>query len=923
MVTMVALVASLLSISSAQDGLNVYVVMDAGNTVAEDAIGSAMTYLEKNKGAKVAKKSMIEVEGSEAYVTVEKVCGELDSMLDGGTPPDLVLDLTKIGISSEVVKSLSLTLGLPTVSAALGEEGDIREWRELTDAQKQYLIQVRPPGDLLPKIIRDLALASNITNAGILYDKTFVMDHQYKSLLLNMPVRHIINKVKTSSSEIKKQLTRLEEMDIKNYFILGNSDTLMNVYKAASELKMYGEKYAWFAGTKESGAEFDASCCDEMAVAFFSPILPSSAQIRSYKTMYGLTATPEIDAGFYFDLTVRSLTAVHNMKSGGSWPEMTYTKCSEYTSDVPIDRSLDLVSSIKSVSMPDAYGSMMLVSNGLSYMSFDLGVVTYDIMSGKIANREDIGTWTSGTPEGTMKFNAGMEETIVKFRAKTVYRVVSVIQPPFMFWNETTKKYEGYCADLIEELTKIMDFEYEVYIAPDGKYGRMDENEEWDGLIAELVNKKADMAVGALSVMAERENVVDFTVPYYDLVGITIMMKKPKVPTSLFKFLSVLEDSVWGCILAAYFVTSVLMWIFDRWSPYSYQNNMEKYEDDDEKRYFNFKESLWFCMTSLTPQGGGEAPKNLSGRLVAATWWLFGFIIIASYTANLAAFLTVSRLETPVESLEDLAKQYKIQYAPQNGSATAMYFERMAYIEERFYTIWKEMSLNDSLSELERSRLAVWDYPVSDKYTKIWQSMKEANLPATFEEALKRVRESPSSSEGFAFLGDATDIRYQTYTNCDLQMVGDEFSRKPYALAVQQGSPLKDQFNDAILKLLNQRKLETLKERWWNQNPQKKVCEEDDNDGGGISIHNIGGVFIVIFVGIGLAIITLGIEYWYYKYKAPQSRVGSADPNRKMVSEFEKQVRDKNGFGKTEFAGEYMNNEGSSPAVVAPVGNPW
>ncbi len=40
-------------------------------------------------------------------------------------------------------------------------------------------------------------------------------------------------------------------------------------------------------------------------------------------------------------------------------------------------------------------------------------------------------------------------------------------------------------------------------------------------------------------------------------------------------------------------------------------------------------------------------------------------------------------------------------------------------------------------------------------------------------------------------------MRYQTLTNCDLQMVGDEFSRKPYALAVQQGSPLKDQFNDA------------------------------------------------------------------------------------------------------------------------------
>ena len=29
------------------------------------------------------------------------------------------------------------------------------------------------------------------------------------------------------------------------------------------------------------------------------------------------------------------------------------------------------------------------------------------------------------------------------------------------------------------------------------------------------------------------------------------------------------------------------------------------------------------------------------------------------------------------------------------------------------------MFLNDSLSELERSKLAVWDYPVSTKYTKV------------------------------------------------------------------------------------------------------------------------------------------------------------------------------------------------------------
>ena len=200
-----------------------------------------------------------------------------------------------------------------------------------------------------------------------------------------------------------------------------------------------------------------------------------------------------------------------------------------------------------------------------------------------------------------------------------------------------------------------------------------------------MVNRRADIGLGAISVMADREDVIDFTVPYYDMVGITILMKKPKVITQLFKFLTVLEDSVWGCIVGAYFITSILLWIFDRWSPYSYQNNIEKFADDSEQRYFSLKEALWFCMTVLTPQGGGETPKNLSGRIVAATWWLFAFIIIASYQANLAAFLTVSRLGDPPESIHDLFALPRMSMTPINGTLTAKYFERMSYIEERFY----------------------------------------------------------------------------------------------------------------------------------------------------------------------------------------------------------------------------------------------
>ncbi|KAH7703927.1 ionotropic glutamate receptor GLR-7 [Aphelenchoides avenae] len=209
-------------------------------------------------------------------------------------------------------------------------------------------------------------------------------------------------------------------------------------------------------------------------------------------------------------------------------------------------------------------------------------------------------------------------------------------------------RFEGYCIDLMELIQRELGFSYEIYLVEDDKFGSADDNGNWNGCIGELIAGKAEIALGPISVMAERENVIDFTVPYYDLVGTTILMKRDEVKSSIFKFLYVLDVTVWLCVLGAYLVTSALLCIFDRFSPYSYRNNKEKYANDTEKRVFTLKECLWFCMTSLTPQGGGEAPKNVSGRLVAATWWLFGFIIIASYTANLAAFLTVSRREEKI-----------------------------------------------------------------------------------------------------------------------------------------------------------------------------------------------------------------------------------------------------------------------------------
>ena len=69
-----------------------------------------------------------------------------------------------------------------------------------------------------------------------------------------------------------------------------------------------------------------------------------------------------------------------------------------------------------------------------------------------------------------------------------------------------------------------------------------------------------------------------------------------------------------------------------RFSPDSYLNNLEFYKDDKEQRLFTAVESCWFTWCTLSPQGSGLVPKNASGRWVAASWWLFCFIAVASYT---------------------------------------------------------------------------------------------------------------------------------------------------------------------------------------------------------------------------------------------------------------------------------------------------
>ena len=75
------------------------------------------------------------------------------------------------------------------------------------------------------------------------------------------------------------------------------------------------------------------------------------------------------------------------------------------------------------------------------------------------------------------------------------------------------------------------------------------------------------------------------------------------------------------------------------------------------------------------PERVGLHCRSVSGRIAGSAWWFFTLIIISTYTANLAAFLTVERMLTPIESADDLAKQTQIQYGTLDAGSTKDFFK--------------------------------------------------------------------------------------------------------------------------------------------------------------------------------------------------------------------------------------------------------
>ncbi|XP_062537416.1 glutamate receptor ionotropic, kainate 2 isoform X3 [Armigeres subalbatus] len=453
-----------------------------------------------------------------------------------------------------------------------------------------------------------------------------------------------------------------------------------------------------------------------------------------------------------------------------------------------------------------------------------------DIVELGPAGLEKVGVWNS--TEG-LNITRKKEQMALAFDDGTLqnrtFIVLTAISPPYgMLKDSPTRltgndRFEGFGIDLINELSLMLGFNYTFVLQEDGVYGSLNrETGKWNGMVQELLEWRADLAITDLTITSDRESAVDFTMPFMNL-GISILYRKPtKEPPSLFSFMSPFSKQVWLYLGGAYMMVSMSLFILGRLSPKEWDNPYPCIEEPEElENQFSLSNSMWFTIGALLQQGSEIAPKASSTRAVASIWWFFTLIMVSSYTANLAAFLTVEQISSPISNAEDLAAASgTIKYGAKRDGSTFSFFKDAEY--KTYQKMFQYMSDNPDL------------------------------LTSSNPEGLNRAK-----TENYAFLMESSSIEYIIERECDVTQIGGLLDDKGYGIAMRKNSPYRSALSEAVLRLQEQGVLTSLKRKWWKEKRGGGACSQSSADDGAeeLGMDNVGGVFFVLCVGCSVALV--------------------------------------------------------------------
>ncbi|CAJ2643709.1 unnamed protein product [Trifolium pratense] len=352
-------------------------------------------------------------------------------------------------------------------------------------------------------------------------------------------------------------------------------------------------------------------------------------------------------------------------------------------------------------------------------------------------------------------------------------------------------KATGFCIDVFKAVLHILPYElpYEflAYAKPDGEMAG-----SYNDLISQIYYGNYDAVVGDVTIIANRSNYVDFTMPYTESGVTMVVSMKDNRKKNAWAFLKPLTWDLWVASACSLVFIGFVVWVLEH-----RVNN-----DFRGPPSHQIGTSLWFSFSTVVYAHREKVVSNLA-RFVVVVWLFVVLILVQSYTASLTSLLTVEQLSPTITDVNQLLKNKM----------------NVGYLKGSFvYGILKNLGFPDS-------QLITYQSPEECNELFIKGSVN-GGIDAAFDEV-------PYVKH---FLGIYSCSKYV--------MVEPKFKTGGFGYAFPKGSPLVADISRAILNVTQGGKIKTIENTWFRE----PSCLNSNTDiflNNNLGLESFWGLFLI------------------------------------------------------------------------------
>ncbi|KAK4313226.1 hypothetical protein Pmani_015403 [Petrolisthes manimaculis] len=258
--------------------------------------------------------------------------------------------------------------------------------------------------------------------------------------------------------------------------------------------------------------------------------------------------------------------------------------------------------------------------------------------------------------------------------------------------NGTTIAWRGTDVHVINTLSSYLNFTYRVEVPADQMWGTVKKDGTVTGMVGEVANRRAHLALDEITITDSRETVVDFTDPYF-FDTTSIVSRAPAEKNRSLAVFYPFTSLLWIIVILVTLLMGPLGYLFSR----VHHQLTQTFDSTHNERSRNVGPSFdsgrikWgsepglrgvemFCFNmfrTIIIQGNLLPASSWPLRLVFFSWYAFCVILYAVYAGTLTSYLTRPSFEKPIDSLEDLleARERGVVGALTTGTSIAKIFE--------------------------------------------------------------------------------------------------------------------------------------------------------------------------------------------------------------------------------------------------------